>query len=85
MLKHEVMAAEEMAQKWAVETIIHLWRAHFSNVPLVIVGEHLPTEVSYDTELQSGQDTGEDDEHTDELPWDCFWQFVKKFFSCANP
>ena len=28
-------------------------------MPVTIVGEHLPTEVGYDTELQSGQDPGE--------------------------
>jgi hypothetical protein len=42
--------------------------AHFSSVPVAIEGEHLPTEVGYNAELQSGQDPGEDDEHTDELP-----------------
>ena len=30
-------------------------------------GEHLPTEGSYDTRLQSGQDPGEDDDQVDEL------------------
>ena len=30
-------------------------------------------------------DPGEDDEHGDELPRDGFWQFVQKFFGCANP
>jgi hypothetical protein len=30
----------------------------FSSVP-VALGEHLPTEVGYDAELQSGQDPGE--------------------------
>ena len=35
---------------------------------MVIEGEHLPTEVGYDAELQSGQDPGEDDEDADELP-----------------
>ena len=39
---------------------------------VVIKGEHLPTEVGYDTELQSGQEPGEDDEHADELLWDGF-------------
>ncbi len=32
----------------------------------------------------AGRDTDEDDEHADELPWDCFWQFVQKFFGYAN-
>ena len=35
--------------------------------PVAIEGEHYPTEVGYDAELQSGQDPGEDDEHADEL------------------
>jgi hypothetical protein len=35
---------------------------------VAIEGEHLPTEVGYDTELQSGQHPGEDDEQADELP-----------------
>ena len=37
-----------------------------------IVGEHLPTEVGYDAELQSGQDPGKSDEHADELSLDGF-------------
>jgi hypothetical protein len=70
-----------------VETGIHPWKTHFSSVPVAIEGENLPTEVSHDTELQSGsgQDTGADNEHADELPWDGFWQLVQKFFTCANP
>jgi hypothetical protein len=52
-----------------VETEIHLWRALFSSMPVAIEGEHLPTEVGYDSELQSSQDSGEDDGHTHELPW----------------
>ncbi|XP_070292096.1 adenylyl cyclase-associated protein 2 [Salvelinus sp. IW2-2015] len=47
-------------KKWRVSTL--------SNVPVAIKGEHLPTEVGYDAELQSGQDPGEDDEHSNELP-----------------
>jgi hypothetical protein len=35
---------------------------------VAIEGEHLPTEVSYDAELQSGQGPGEDDKYADELP-----------------
>ncbi len=30
--------------------------------------ENLPTQVSYDDELQSGRDPDEDDEQADELP-----------------
>jgi hypothetical protein len=44
----------------------------------------LPTEVGYNVKLQSGQDPGEDNEHADELPWDCFWQFVQKCFDRAS-
>jgi hypothetical protein len=36
-------------------------------MPVVIEGEHLPTEVGYDAELKSGQDPGEDNEHSDDL------------------
>ena len=42
------------------------------SVPVAIEGEHLPTVVGYDAELQSGHDRGEDDEQTDELPLDGF-------------
>jgi hypothetical protein len=34
---------------------------------MAIKFEHLPTEIGYDAELQSGQGPGEDDEHPDEL------------------
>jgi hypothetical protein len=37
-------------------------------MPVTIEGEHLPTEVIYNAKLQSGQNPGEDEEHTDELP-----------------
>ena len=37
-------------------------------MPVAIEGENLPTEVGYDTELQSGQDPGEEDELADERP-----------------
>jgi hypothetical protein len=60
-----------------VEIGIHPWSAHFSSVPVAIEGEHLPTEVGYNAELQSGQDPGEVNERTDELPWDRFWQFAE--------
>jgi hypothetical protein len=43
-------------------------KLRFSSLPVAIEGEHLPTDVGYDAELQSGQDPGEDDEYTDELP-----------------
>ncbi len=60
------------------KTGIHPWREHLSKVPGAIKCEHLPTQVGYDNELQSGRDPDEDDEHEDELPWDSFWQFVQK-------
>ncbi len=53
-------------------------------MPDAIECEHLPTQVGYDDELQSGRDPDEDDEHADELPWDGFWQFVQKFFGYEN-
>ncbi len=36
-------------------------------VPDTIECEHLPTQVGYDDELQSGRDPDEDDKHADEL------------------
>ncbi len=65
-------------------TGIHPWREHLSKVPDAIECEHLPTQVGYDDELQSGRDPDEDDEHADELPWDGFWQFMLKFFGYSN-
>ncbi len=53
-------------------------------LPDAIECEHLPTQVSYDDELQSDRDPDEDDKYADELPWDGFWKFVQKFFSYAN-
>ena len=41
-------------------------------MPDAIECEHLPTQVSYDDELQSGRDPDEDDKHADELPRDGF-------------
>ncbi len=67
-----------------VKTGIHPWRELLSKVPDAIECEHLPTQVGYDDELQSGWDPDEDDEHADELPWDCFWQFVQKLFGYVN-
>ncbi len=43
-----------------VKTGIHLWREHLSKVLDTIECEHLPTEVSFDDELQSGRDPDED-------------------------
>ncbi len=64
----------------AIHAVCHLP----CTVPDVIECEHLPTQVGYDDELQSGRDPDEDDEHADELPWDRFWKFVQIFFSYAN-
>ena len=64
--------------------LINLWRAHFSSLPVVIEGKHLPTEVSEDTQLKSDQDPGEDNEQAGELSRDGLWQFVQKLFGCAN-
>ncbi len=59
-------------------------REHLSKVPDAIEWEHLPTQVGYDDELQSGWDPDEHNEHADDLPWDGFWQFVQIFFGYAN-
>jgi hypothetical protein len=83
MLKHEVMAADEwhnfdISKLLAPHDAKHCLpsapvqlktgKAHFSSVPVAIEGEHLPTEVGYDAELQSGQDPGEDGEEADDFP-----------------
>jgi hypothetical protein len=49
---------------------------------VAIKGEHLPTEVGYDSELQSVQDPGEDDEHPDELLTVC--AETHSFISCPG-
>ncbi len=67
-----------------VKTGIHPRIEHLSKVPDAIECEHWPTQVGYDDELQSGRDPDEDDKHTDDLPWDGFWQFVQKFFGYGN-
>jgi hypothetical protein len=41
---------------------------HTYDMPAAIEGEHLPTEVGYDTELQSSQNPGENGKQTDEIP-----------------
>ena len=53
-------------------------------MPVAIEGEHLTTEVGYDAKLHWGPGSGEDFEHTDDLPWDGVWQFVQKFLTSAN-
>ena len=53
---------------YPVQLKLRFIHEHFSIVPVAIEGEHLLTEVGYDTKLQSGQDPGEDDKHADELP-----------------
>jgi hypothetical protein len=47
---------------------------------MAIEGEHLPTEVGY-VKVKTLVRTI----NTDELSLDGFWQFVQKFFGCANP
>ncbi len=62
-----------------VKTGIHPWRDHLSKVPDAIECEHLPTQVGYDDELQSGWDPDEDDEHV------CRWAFLRRFLTvCAE-
>jgi hypothetical protein len=39
-----------------VETGIYPGSVHFSSLPVAFEGLHLPTEVSYDVKLKSGQD-----------------------------
>ena len=78
------MSGEYAGHARTVKTGIYPWREHLSNMPDAIECEHLPTQVGYDDELESGRDPDEDDEHADELPWDGFWQFVQKSFGYAN-
>jgi hypothetical protein len=47
---------------------------------VAIKGQHLPTEVCYNAELQSGEDPGEDDEHADELPETVSAHFREVFY-----
>ena len=58
---------------------------HLSSVPVAIESEQFPTEVGYDAKLQSRQVPGDVNDHSDELHWDLFWQFVQKLLDCANP
>ncbi len=44
------------------KTRIHPWREHLSKVPDAVECEHLPIQVSYDDELQSGRDPDEDEQ-----------------------
>lgn len=46
-----------------LKTLVCQCLSHFT-----IKHEHMPTEVSYDDELQSAQDFGEEDAQVDELP-----------------
>ncbi len=65
-----------------------MWKPGFfreeNTSPKCQTPSNLPTQVSYDDELHSGQDPNVDDKHADELPWDGFWQFAQKFFGYAN-
>lgn len=42
-------------------------RTPLETEPNIIQCDHLPSQISYDSELDSGQDLNEDDEHADEL------------------
>ena len=55
-------------------------------MPAAIAGEHLPTEVGYNAELQSGQHPGEDDEHTvsDSLCRNSLVVQTHSFISCLD-
>jgi hypothetical protein len=70
MLKHEVMAVDEWHDNGPRDLImVYLCAFKLPSIkamPVVIEGEHLPTEVGYLSKLQSGQESGE--EHVDELP-----------------
>ena len=51
----------------------------------------MTAKLSYDAEMESSQDTGEDDEHTDEIPRDCLtvcaeilWLSKPSFISCQG-
>jgi hypothetical protein len=54
---HNIDVSKQLAPTW-----------RFPSVPVAIESKHLLTEVSYEAELQSGQDPGNDDERADELP-----------------
>ncbi len=60
-----------------VKTGIHPWREHLSKVPDAIECEHLPTQVAYDNELQSGRG-----------PWwgwrACRWGSLRRFLTVSN-
>lgn len=49
-------------------------------MPGAIKCEHSPTQVGYDDKLQVDRILDEDEENTNELSWDGFWQFIQKLF-----
>lgn len=53
---------------------------HLSIVPDTIKIVQLPTQVSYNVELQCGGAPNEDNEHADEFLCDNSWKFMHKFF-----
>lgn len=73
-----------IALKWSKFWLFYLHEYTSTKGRTPSKGEHLPTWAGYGNKLLSGEDLSEDEEHADQLLWDCFWQFVQKFFSCAN-
>ncbi len=63
---------------FTVKIGIQPWREHLSNVPDAIECEHLPTQVGYDDELQSGRDP--------RWGWrSCWWASLRWFLTvCAE-
>ena len=56
----------DIGGKW--NTLSYTLIQNIPNMPVSFEGEHLPTEVGYDAELQSVQDPGVDNKQADELP-----------------
>ncbi len=88
MLQHELMVVDEWHNN-GISGSQDQWNPGFICEENTSPKCQTPSNVSicplgYDDKLQSGRDPYEDDKHADELPWDGFWQFVKKFFGYAN-
>ncbi|XP_037548749.1 protein GRINL1A [Nematolebias whitei] len=62
----QLLSLEESAVLVREQTKKH--EEHLSIVSYTIKCEHLPTQVRYNNKWQSGGDSDEDDEHSDELP-----------------
>jgi hypothetical protein len=54
-------------------------------MPVAFEGEHLPTEVGYDAELQSVQDPGVDNKQADELPLRRFLTVCAEILQLCKP